>query len=157
MVSLDRPVPITVRFVTVMYQPESTWNFWKHKLFQISYAYIVINNLRFWVIMKSVWFQYHVNALIPASVSCSKKLTSNTDASCRLPTSVAQFRSQVRSCGIYCGQSGTGEGVLRVLRFPLPIHILPTVSYSSIIQGWYNKSNSGLSTKLTQSHPIPRN
>jgi hypothetical protein len=42
-----------------------------------------------------------------------------------LPTAAAQDRSQVRSCGI-CGQCGTGEGSLRVLRFPLPILIPPT-------------------------------
>jgi hypothetical protein len=47
----------------------------------------------------------------------------------------------VRSCGICDGQSGTGEGFLRVLRFPLPIFIPPTAphSSSSIIWGWYNR------------------
>jgi hypothetical protein len=43
--------------------------------------------------------------------------------------------------GICVGQSGTGAGFLRVLRFPLPIFIPPTVpqSPSSIIWGWYNR------------------
>jgi hypothetical protein len=40
--------------------------------------------------------------------------------SLRLPIAAARVRARARSCGI-CGQSGTGAGFLRVLRFPLPI------------------------------------
>jgi hypothetical protein len=56
----------------------------------------------------------------------------------RLPTSAAWVRSQVRSCGVCGGQSGTRAGFPRVLRFPL---IPPTApqSSSSIIRGWYNR------------------
>jgi hypothetical protein len=43
-----------------------------------------------------------------------------------LPTAAARVRSHFRSCGICGGQSGTGAGFLRVLRFPLPILIPPT-------------------------------
>jgi hypothetical protein len=45
------------------------------------------------------------------------------------------------SCWVCCGQSSTGAGFLRVLRFPLPI-ILPTASHSSPsynIRGWYSR------------------
>jgi hypothetical protein len=35
----------------------------------------------------------------------------------RLPTAEAQVRVQVRSCGIFCGQSGIETGFLQVLRF----------------------------------------
>jgi hypothetical protein len=77
----------------------------------------------------------------------------------RLPTAAARVRAQIRSYGICCGQSGIGVGLLRVLRFPLPILIPPTVphSSSSIIRDWYNRPNSGRRTKWTQSHPTPRN
>jgi hypothetical protein len=54
-----------------------------------------------------------------------------------LPTAAAR----IWSCGICGGQSGAEAGFLRVLRFPLPIFILPIApqSPSSIICGWYNR------------------
>jgi hypothetical protein len=46
-----------------------------------------------------------------------------------------------RSYEICGGQSGSGAGFLRVLRFPLPIFIPPTApqSPSSITWGWYKR------------------
>jgi hypothetical protein len=78
------------------------------------------------------------------------------EVSRRLPTAAAQVRAQVRSCGICGGQSGIGAGLLRLLRFPLPIFNPPIDPQSppSIIRGWYNRPNSGRSTKWTQSHPM---
>jgi hypothetical protein len=74
-----------------------------------------------------------------------------------LPTAVPRVRSQVKAGGFLGGQSGTGACFFRVLRFPLPILIPPTAPHSSsIIRGWYNRANSGRSTKWTQSHPTPR-
>jgi hypothetical protein len=76
----------------------------------------------------------------------------------RLPTATARVRAQVRPCGIFGGQSGTGAGFLQVLLFPLPILIRPSAPHSSpIIRGWYNRPISGRRTKWTQSHPTPRN
>jgi hypothetical protein len=46
-----------------------------------------------------------------------------------LPTAAARVRIQA-ACGVCGGQSGTGAGFLRVLRFPLPI-IIPPISPSS--------------------------
>jgi hypothetical protein len=73
----------------------------------------------------------------------------------RLPTAAARIRAHVRSCGICDGQSGTGAGLLRALRFPLPI-LIPTTgphSSSSIIRGWYNMPISGRRTKWTLTPP----
>jgi hypothetical protein len=58
-----------------------------------------------------------------------------TAVSCLLLTSEARDLSQVKSCGICGGQSVTGDGFLRVLRFPLPILIPPTTSYPCIVRG----------------------
>jgi hypothetical protein len=52
------------------------------------------------------------------------------------------FEPGVRSCGICVGQSGTGAGFLRVLRFPLPIIAQTGPQPSSSIlhhPGWYNR------------------
>jgi hypothetical protein len=72
----------------------------------------------------------------------------------RLPTSMARVRARVRSSRICGGQRDTGAGFLRVLRFTLPILIPPTIPHSSIIRGWYNRPNSGRSTRWTHSDPM---
>jgi hypothetical protein len=45
-----------------------------------------------------------------------------------LPSAAARVRVRA-ACGVCCGQSGTGAGFLRVLRFPLTI--IPPISPSS--------------------------
>jgi hypothetical protein len=56
----------------------------------------------------------------------------------RLPTAAARVPTHVRSRGIFGGHCGTGAGFLRVLRFPLPILIPPTVPHTSFMaRGWY--------------------
>jgi hypothetical protein len=58
-----------------------------------------------------------------------------------LPTAAARVQTRVQACGICGGQSGSGAGFLRVLRFPLPIFIPPISpqSPSPIIRDWYNR------------------
>jgi hypothetical protein len=51
----------------------------------------------------------------------------------RVPTATAQVEYQARSRGICGGQSGSGAGILRVLRIPLPVLIPPSVAHSLII------------------------
>jgi hypothetical protein len=69
-----------------------------------------------------------------------------------LPTAAASVRSQVRSCGICGGQSGTWGGFRRILRFPFPTNAL----HSSTIQGWHNRPISDRSTRYTQPHINPQ-
>jgi hypothetical protein len=71
----------------------------------------------------------------------------------------ARVPSQVRSCGIYGVQSGTGAGFPRALPFLLPILIPQPAphSASSIIRAWYSRPNSGQRAKWTQAHPTSRN
>jgi hypothetical protein len=47
----------------------------------------------------------------------------------QLVTMVAWVQSQVRSCGICGGQSGTGMGLLQMIYFPLPVLTHPAAPH----------------------------
>jgi hypothetical protein len=66
------------------------------------------------------WFNTHTHSDCVV-ISCGRVIAQAVSR--WLPTVAAQVRTQVRSCGIRGGQSGTGAGFLRVLRSPLPILI----------------------------------
>jgi hypothetical protein len=74
----------------------------------------------------AMWTTTHEEAL-ESRVSSPQGRAIVQAVSHRLPTAAARFRALVRSCG---GQSGTGTGFLRVLRFPLPILIPPTAPHT---------------------------
>jgi hypothetical protein len=59
-----------------------------------------------------------------------------------LPTAAARVRTRVWSSWICGGQSGTGAGFLRVLRFPLPIHSTK-FSILTITRGRYYRPING--------------
>jgi hypothetical protein len=81
---------------------------------------------------------------------------SRTKASSQRSTVAARVQSQVRSCGIRGGQSDTGAGFLRVLRFPLPVPIPPNSPYSSSVAGTVGKLVADIPTGLSLT-PIPQN
>jgi hypothetical protein len=58
--------------------------------------------------------------------------------SLRRPKAAARIRARVSYCGICGGQSGSGVGFIRVLRFPCQFLFPPTPSHSSssIVRGW---------------------
>jgi hypothetical protein len=60
-----------------------------------------------------------------------KSRTVTQAVSRRLPTAAARVRVLVRSYGICGGHSNTAADFFRVLRFPLPIRILPIAPHSS--------------------------
>jgi hypothetical protein len=91
--------------------------------------------------------------LILAQMECAGRAKARA-VSRRLTTTAARARTRVWSCEICGGQSGTGAGFLRVLRFPLPVRIPPATSQSSSVWGWYSRRISGQRTKWAQSHPM---
>jgi hypothetical protein len=70
-----------------------------------------------------------------------------------LPTATARVRV-LAACGVCGGQSGTGAGFLRVLRFPLSIK---STNFFIIIitRGWHNKPIGGRSAEWTQLDSTP--
>jgi hypothetical protein len=75
----------------------------------------------------------------------SKQLQRAQAVSRRLPIAASRVRAQVRSCGV-CGQSGTGAGFLRVLRFPLPI-LIPQMLHTHL------SSRAGTTVQLVADVP----
>jgi hypothetical protein len=64
-----------------------------------------------------------------------------------LPTAAARVRLRA-ACGVCGGQSGTGAGFLRVLRFS-PANHSTDFSIIIITRGWYNRPLSGRSVEWT--------
>jgi hypothetical protein len=68
-------------------------------------------------------------------------MSSATDqtVSGQLASSTARVRSKIRSRGICGGQSGTGAGFLRVLRFSQPIFIPSAAPHTLLIPSYNAK------------------
>jgi hypothetical protein len=70
---------------------------------------------------------YHLPESCVLHIPGAQRVTSNerpcrsSAVRCWLPTAAARVRVRA-ACGVCGGQSGTGAGFLRVLRFPLPLH-----------------------------------
>jgi hypothetical protein len=73
----------------------------------------------------------------------------------QVSTAAGRVRARLRLRGIFGGQSGTGVGFLRVLRFHLPILVPPTAPHSSsTIRGSYNgKTVADVPSGLRLTHP----
>jgi hypothetical protein len=103
--------------------------------------------------MRNVFGLCSFSDLIISPVTCVRGRAIAQAVSQQFSKAAVRVRAKVRSCGICGGLSDTGVGFLQLLWFPLPILIPPTAPHSSsIIRGWYNRSNSGRRTKWTQSH-----
>jgi hypothetical protein len=84
------------------------------------------------------------------------RLTLHVNIACAVAETVSpQVRARFQSCGICGGESGTGTGLLRLLRFPCHSFIPPISPQSlpSIIQGCYNSQINGYSKSPLGSTP----
>jgi hypothetical protein len=81
-------------------------------------AFLLQENAESFATLKLV---YHMINILWGSLELAHKSPTNLNS---------WVRARVWSCGICGGQSGTGAGFLRVLRFPLPIFI-PTIAPQS--------------------------
>jgi hypothetical protein len=69
----------------------------------------------------------------------------------RLPVAAAQVLSQVKSCEVSGGRSGTGAGFLRVLLFLVPVLIPPTAAHSLIA---LSSTLYSIDVEIAVKHPI---
>jgi hypothetical protein len=72
-------------------------------------------------------------SFLNSSVNTPLEHVSSEAGICHLPTASAWVWSQVRLCGIYGVQIGSGAVFLQVLQFPLSILIPPVSAYSLIM------------------------
>jgi hypothetical protein len=115
--------------------PPTSWSW--HLILFVDLITQIIQFRRFISFMENVQFTNHNGHAVAQAVSRW------------LPTAAVQ--NHVRSaCGVWGGQSSTGVGFVRVLRFPWPI--IPPISPSSIIiiRGWHNRPISGRSAEWIQ-------
>jgi hypothetical protein len=86
----------------------------------------------------------------------TKKIHAETVTQRPCPGATTRVSAQVTLCGICGGHSGTGAGVLRILRFPLPLFIPLTAANLSSGAGTVGQIVADIPSGLSLTPPLEK-